>query len=365
LACSSVRAIKAIEFRYSASNDLAYLFEDFRLMCNDAIRIALKEQPKTRFALQKLAYSRLKEYGLHTHYILSACEVAFAAYRNKNRKKSNPHVKRAFLKLDNQSYVLNHLILRIPTTPRNFIYLILQGSKHHLSHVDDPTLRKGSATILANRAVIIAFSKEVVEIEPLGNIGVDVNEKNVTMSDTLGSTRVFDTSDLADIKERYKAIRSKIGSRTGRDCRIAKGLYSKYGKRERDRTRQRLNIISKTIVEHAYRSKLRIVMENLIGIRNLYRKGNGQGTLYRGRMNSWTFREIQRQVEYKAKWEGLSIVYVNPHYTTRNCSKCRSSQKFEGRAVICSSCGKIEDRDVNASRNIMMACAVPQVRPSR
>lgn len=364
MACSSVRAIKAIEFRYSASDDLACLFDDFRLMCNDAIRIALKEQPKTRFALQKLVYSRLKEYGLHTHYILSACEVAFAIYRNKNRRGSNAYVKRAFLKLDNQSYVLNHLILRIPTTPRNFIYLTLQGSEYHMSHIDDPTLKNGSVTVLANGIVIISFSKEVVEIEPLGNMGVDVNERNVTTSDTLGSTLVFDTSNIVDIKERYKAIRSKIGSRTGRDCRIAKSLYSKYGKRESHRTKQHLNILSRTIVEHARRSKLRIVMEKLTGIRKLYRRGNGQGTFYRGRMNSWTFREIQRQLEYKARWEGLPIAYVSPRYTTRNCSKCGSSQTFEERTVICSSCRRIEDRDVNASRNIMMACAVPQVRPS-
>jgi hypothetical protein len=55
-------------------------------MCNDAIRIAIDEKPKSRFALIKKAYPRLKEYGLHTHYILSAREVAFAAYRNKERR---------------------------------------------------------------------------------------------------------------------------------------------------------------------------------------------------------------------------------------------------------------------------------------
>src|SRR2546425_12201141 len=69
---------------------------------------------------------RLKEYGLHTHYILSACEVAYSVYRNKGRK-SDPYIERAFLKLDNQSYSLNHLLLRIPTTPRHFVYLTLQG----------------------------------------------------------------------------------------------------------------------------------------------------------------------------------------------------------------------------------------------
>ncbi len=73
---SSVRSTKAIQFRYIASDELASLFEEFRLMCNDAIRIALKEKRRSRFALIEMTYPRLKEYGLHAHYILSACEVA-------------------------------------------------------------------------------------------------------------------------------------------------------------------------------------------------------------------------------------------------------------------------------------------------
>jgi len=46
------------------------------------------ERVKIRFQLIGLAYPRLKEYGLHTHYILSACEVAYSVYRNKKRKQS-------------------------------------------------------------------------------------------------------------------------------------------------------------------------------------------------------------------------------------------------------------------------------------
>jgi hypothetical protein len=138
-----VQPIKSIQFSYTASTDLKFLFEDFRLMCNDAIRIAIKEKPKTRFRLQALAYPRLKEYGLHTHYILSACEVAFAAYRNKDRK-SDPCVKRTFLKITSQSYRLDHMILRIPTRPRDYIYLTLRASDYHLS----------SSTTLPSREVL-------------------------------------------------------------------------------------------------------------------------------------------------------------------------------------------------------------------
>src|SRR3989441_10234212 len=183
-------------------------------MCNDAIRIAIKEKPRSRFTLIETAYPRLKEYGLHTHYILSACEVAYSVYRNYMNRKSVPYIERAFLKVDNQSYSLNHLLLRIPTTPRHFVYLTLKGSDYHLSFIDDPTLKRGAIT-LTGRTVNIAFSKEIAETETLGEVGIDVNERNVTASDASGDTVVFDTSNVAELKERYRAIRAKVGEGRG------------------------------------------------------------------------------------------------------------------------------------------------------
>ncbi|MDV3276890.1 MAG: transposase [Nitrososphaerales archaeon] len=355
-----MRSTISVKFCYRPSADLSSLFEDFRLMCNDAIGIALKENPKNRFGLIESAYPRLKEYGLHTHYILSACEVAYSVYRNKNRK-SDPYIEQAFIKLDNQTYTLNHLLLRIPIRPREFVHLTLQGSDYHLSFIEEPTLKRGSVTI-TDRTISLAVSKEVVAIEPLGNVGIDVNERNVTASDTLGNTKVYDTSQVAEVRETYRAIKAKIGHRTRQDRRVGQRLYSKYGKREKDRTIQALHRVSKAIVEHARNNRLGIRMEKLKGIRKLYRKGNGQGTSYRGRMNSWTFHEVQRQVEYKAAWLGVPVSYVNPRGTSRNCAKCHSRmESLEDRRMLCP-CGRVWDRDVNASRNIMMACAVPQAR---
>lgn len=332
-------------------------------MCNDATRIALEEKPRSRFKLVELAYQRLKGYGLHTHYLLSACEVAYSVCRNKMRK-SVPYFRRAFLKLDNQSYTLNHLILRIPARPRQFIYLVLQASDYHLSLIDDPNLKMGSIT-LTDRVVSIAFSKKTAKTEPLGQVGVDVNEKNVTTSDTLGSIMVYDTSEVAETKEIYRIIRANIGRKTRQDNRVSQRLYAKYGRRERNRTTQAIHRVSKSIVQHAKENQLGIVMENLKGIRKLYRKGNGQGKSFRGRMNSWTFHEFQRQVEYKASWLGVPVTYVNPRGTSPKCPECGSRvAPLQERGLYCVECDRTWDRDELASRNIM-ACVVPQVRLPR
>jgi hypothetical protein len=237
-----MKTVKVLRFRYEAPKELGPLLEDFRLMVNNAIRVALRyeeevgERVRSRFDLISLAYSRLKEYGLHTKYILSACEIAYSAYKNKNRRTA-PYVKRAFLKLDNEAYRLDYLLLRIPTAPRRFIRLTLAGSNYHRSYLADENLKRCSVTITQSY-VIIAFSREVKSVEPVGKIGVDVNERNVTWSDTAGRTRKEDTSAVAEIKACYREVRAKIASRTKNDRRTQRALLAKYGRRERDRTVQ-------------------------------------------------------------------------------------------------------------------------------
>jgi putative transposase len=54
-----------------------------------------------------------------------------------------------------------------------------------------------------------------------------------------------------------------------------------------------------------------IVLENIEGIRRLYRRGNGQGRQFRGRMNVWSFAEAQRQIEYKAQWSGIPVIRLS------------------------------------------------------
>ena len=359
-----IKATKSLSFRYSSSVEISYLFEEFRLMCNDAIRIAVQEKPKNRFSLIEVAYARLKEYRLHTHYILSACEVAYSVYKNGNRK-ATPCLRRAFLKLDSQSYQLNHLLLRIPTKPRDFIFLTLQGSEHHLSYIGDDTLMRGSV-IITPGSVIIAFSKETEPFEPNGFMGIDLNERNVTASATDGVTQRFDElGEVVEIKERYKGIRASISRATRGDRKVAKKLLSRYGRREKRRTESRLHKVTSQLVSYAGKHRVGIKMEKLRGIRKLYRKANGEGKSLRGRMNSWVFGETQRQIDYKARWEGIPTYFVNPRDTSRNCPNCGSRvAPLADRKLYCPTCDKIWDRDVLGSRNIM-ACAVPQDRLSR
>jgi len=357
-----IKATKSVSFSYSSSAEISSLFEEFRLMCNDAIRIAVQEKPTNRFSLIEAAYARLKQYCLHTHYILSACEVAYSVYKNP-RRKATPYVRRIFLKLDSQSYQLNHLLLRIPSEPRDFIFLTLQGSKHQISYIDDGSLKRGSVTITPD-SVTIAFSKETEPLMLNGFMGIDLNERNVTASATDGFARRFEElGEVVEIKERYREIRSSISKTTRGDRRVAKKMLARYGKREKRRTESRLHKITSHLVKYAKENRIGIKMEKLRGIKKLYRKANGQSRSFRGRMNTWVFWETQRQIDYKARWEGIPTCFVNPRGTSQKCPDCGSRVvPLADRKLYCLKCDKTWDRDVLASMNIM-ACAVPQDRP--
>jgi len=360
---NKLKAVKAISFKYASSPELRCVLEEFRLMCNDAIKIALEEKPTSRFNLNKLAYSRLKQYGLHSHFLLSACEVAYSLFKNKKRR-STPYVRNAFLKLDNQTYQLNHLLLRIPSSPNHSIFLSLKGSAYHLSFVDNQNLKRGSV-IITDDSVTIAFSKEIELSEPEGYVGVDINERNVTVSATDGHERRFNgLREIVEIKETYREIRAKIDKVTRQDNRIKKELLAKYGRREKNRTAQRIHQITKEIVNYSAEHRLGSKMENLTGIRRLYRKGNFQNSCYRARMNSWVFGETQREIDYKGTWLGVPVYYVNPRGTSSHCLCGSRVVHLADRKLYCQKCDRTWDRDDLASKNIM-ACAVPQARPSK
>jgi putative transposase len=66
-------------------------------------------------------------------------------------------------------------------------------------------------------------------------------------------------------------------------------------------------------------------------------------------LNSWSFYQLQKFVEYKAKLQGVPVEYIDPRYTSKTCCKCGhvgDNKRFE-----CPS-GHVDHADVNASFGI-------------
>jgi transposase len=72
-------------------------------------------------------------------------------------------------------------------------------------------------------------------------------------------------------------------------------------------------------------------------------------------LKNWSYFDLQTKIEYKAKEQGIKVIYIKPRYTSRRCSKCgyiHSDNRPTQARFICQQCGYEENADYNASINI-------------
>lgn len=279
-----------------------------------------------------------------------ACAI-LKNYRKAKRKSGNvkkPYVVKPFASLDNQAYTIKEGMLKIPIESRRYIEIPLNDYVKKVLSV--PNLKLGSICLTAS-TVSISFSKETAEVEPSGYIGIDINLENVTTASSDNTINIYYLSKANKIISTYREVKSHFKRN---DVRIRRKIFRKYGIKQRNRVNQISHKTSKDIVMEAKKKGHGIVMEKLKGIRRLYQRGNGQGRNYRAKMNLWSYYELQRQIEYKAKWEGVKVIYMDARGASKYCSICGYELNQNGqRELWCPECKISIDRDVNGARNIL------------
>ncbi|MGI0069899.1 MAG: IS200/IS605 family accessory protein TnpB-related protein, partial [Nitrosopumilaceae archaeon] len=290
-----MKVTKCVWQYHYKKDDLRPVFDYFRYCANEAIRIGMEKNLTSKFKLHYQLYHKLHlDSKFHCKYVYGALECAAAKlklYKKTVKKKPDakkPYISRNHLMLNNQSYKIEQDIIRIPTEPGQYIFVRL--SSYVLEKIKDTKL--GNVTITDDK-IVISYSKDISRQKPTNFIGIDRNLYNVTTYDSKGNCIAHDLSKAQRIIASYSTVKSKFRRN---DSRIKKKIFQKYGKLQKNRVHNILHYTSTKIISQ----NSGIIMENLKGIRKLYRKGNGQGRKHRGKMNSWSFYELQRQIEYKA-----------------------------------------------------------------
>jgi len=353
---NSLLAIKSGRQSYYPSQRVKELLEIFRCMVNDCMKTGLETDTSSLKRLSTLSYRQLKGYKCPSAYRLAA--ISRAAGILASRKKSlrrgyptkTPYMSKLVL-ISCYGFKIEVGNLRIPLGERKFEFIPL--TPHLVRILSDPLLNVRSFT-LNETIVSLCFSKEVVKVKCSGTVGVDRNLRNLTMGNQNQVTR-FDLSDAVRIADTTRRI---ISSFKRDDDRIREELSSKYGRRRHNRIQHTLHNTTKAIVADALKHKEAIVLENIEGIRRLYRRGNGQGPKRRHRMNSWSYGEAQRQLVYKAQWVGLPIIRLSRSETRGTsiiCPRCGERLQEDRRLrrkLWCQSCRCIMDRDAVAAINL-------------
>jgi putative transposase len=332
------------------------LLDVFRRMVNESLRIGIANSASSLRKLSLLSYNQLAQYDSPSYYKL--CAISRAAGILAARKKPVrrgfptriPYAVRPQL-VSCYGFKIRNGLLEIPVARGRRITIPL--TKHTLRAVSQSGVKVRSFTLTLTR-LCLCMIRDPSVIECTSTVGVDRNLRNLTVGND-DQTSHYDLSKTVRIASTTTRI---MASFRRDDVRIRTRISSKYGQRRTSRTHHLIHYATKTIVSIAVQRREATVLENIEGIRPLYRKGNGHGRKYRGRMNSWSFGEAQRQIEYKARWVGLPVIRLSRCETRGSrisCPRCgerlQSDSRLE-RKLWCSKCRVVMDRDMVAAVNL-------------
>jgi putative transposase len=165
--------------------------------------------------------------------------------------------------------------------------------------------------------------------------------------------------DMTEAVKVRQTTREILASFKRGDARVRRWLARKYWKRANHRNDQILHAATNFIVESAANNRAALAIEDLTGIRKMYRRGNGQGADYRFRLNSWPHRKAKKMIEYKAPWKGVTVIPLTKSETRGSSSTCPTcGEKLHNpakgdvahaRMLRCQKCKVWTGRDVIAS----------------
>jgi putative transposase len=307
---------------------------------------------KTHFDLTELTKGVSKELAIHAQSVGSVCEQ-FAKSRDQHkkcphfRKSSGPKQSLGWIPFRTQSrQVSDNSITYLGNTYRFF------GAKRRPL----PKIVKGGAFVEDSQGLwYVALHVEVGAL-PTGKegpVGIDLGLKHLAVTsdgEKIGNSKAYRSL------EQKLAVAQRAGNR-----RRAKAIHAKIRNVRQDHLHKESSKIAK---------RYGLIVVGNVSSSKLAKTRMAKSVLDAG----WsTFRSM---LEYKASRHRAEYREVDEKFTTQTCSSCGNSAA-EGRPKgiaglgirewVCSACGVVHDRDVNAAQNILILglSAQPRVDESR
>jgi putative transposase len=325
---------------------------------------------KTRAALQPTAYAGLKAAGLSAQPALHVIRKVADAYSTlaanlkagnhgkpgsakRTKVESKPIAFRpdAAQPFDDRCLSWQHdaQTVSIWSTAGRLKAVPYVGNPDHLKTLREH--RKGESDLILRDGVFYLTATCEVPAAPLnpspaGWIGVDLGIENIATLST--SPEPMAGKNLNRYRRRMLAVRAELQAK---GTKSAKRKLKARARREQRHATNVNHVISKQIVAEAERTGRGIGLEDLSGIRGRVRLRKPQ----RATLHSWGFAQLGGFIAYKAERAGVPVVFVDPAYTSQECSGCHYVDKRNrpSQAVFrCRSCGVVAHADHNAAQNI-------------
>ncbi len=201
----------------------------------------------------------------------------------------------------------------------------------------------------ANRYFVSILVEDKIDPLPVVNkmVGLDLGIKSMvalSTGETVGNPRYFAKDEKRLAKAQRRHAKKKKGSKNWNKARLkVTRIHARISDRRRD-----------------YQHKLsrRIVHENqVICVESLAVKNMVKNPKLAKAISDVGWGEFVRQLEYKSKWYGRTLVKIDRFYpSSKTCHTCKhvlDSLTLDIREWVCPDCGAVHDRDTNAAMNIL------------
>ena len=186
------------------------------------------------------------------------------------------------------------------------------------------------------------------EFTPRSIVGLDLGIKDLIV--TSYNEKIENSLKSQNVQKRIKGLQKGL-------ARCKPGSKNRYKiKLKIQRAYMKLKNIRKHLIHDITKKLVKendiIVMEDL-DIKNMYQTHSIAKSL-----TNIPLAEIKRVLEYKCKWQNKKLFTINRYYpSSQICSVCgyrnRELKDLSIREWECPECGRVHDRDLNASVNIM------------
>src|SRR5256712_11455434 len=188
-----VTAMRSVRQKHQASLELLWLLDEFRRMVNVCIAVGIEENVSSLKTLSLRSYHRLGRDMPSYDRLCAISKATGILHNHRKAKKKNPRTRipcaRKLMQTTCYGFKIQNGLLRLPVRPRHYVYVKLNS--HTLRVLSGLNVR---SVTLTRESLSISYSKETVEIEPEGYVGIDRNLDNVTSASSDGTVTTFDLS---------------------------------------------------------------------------------------------------------------------------------------------------------------------------
>jgi putative transposase len=288
--------------------------------CDYISQVAWESKTFRQFAIHKLTYQAVRETFHLAAQLAVRCIAKVADAYKLDRKTQRTFQPHGAVPYDDRilSYNLKSSEVSIWTlNGRQAIPFVCGERQRELL-----ATQRGETDLAFVRGKWYLFVACEVEtpkpIDAEGALGVDLGIVNLA-TDSDGES--FSGQHIERRRQWYQARRQalqKIGTKSAK--RHLKRLAGRQRRFQKDTNHH----ISKRLVAKAERTKRAIALEDLKGIGQRARvRRPGQ----RARHSNWAFGQLRAFISYKAQLTGVTVSFVDPAYTSQQCSACGHTER--------------------------------------